>query len=112
MGKSQNTVSFIDSLKQFKEDIDSKILLFIDKAPWHTSKDAKAYFEENKKWLKIIYFPTAAPDRNPTEFCWKRTRELFTSLISFDSIEQMTEGLGDFWEKHVFTHNVSHYLGF
>ncbi|MCK5177132.1 MAG: hypothetical protein KAQ92_05380 [Candidatus Aenigmarchaeota archaeon] len=53
----------------------------------------------------------AAPDRNPTEFCWKRTRELFTSLISFDSIEQMTEGLGDFWEKHVFTHNVSHYLG-
>ncbi|MCK5176630.1 MAG: IS630 family transposase [Candidatus Aenigmarchaeota archaeon] len=93
MGKSQNTVSFIDSLKQFKEDIDSKILLFIDKAPWHTSKDAKAYFEENKKWLEIIYFPTAAPDRNPTEFCWKRTRELFTSLISFDSIEQMTEGL-------------------
>ncbi|HJH29950.1 MAG TPA: hypothetical protein C5S51_09715 [Methanosarcinaceae archaeon] len=43
----------------------SKIFLIIDKASFHTSKDAKVYLDANKDWLEYEYFSTTAPDKNP-----------------------------------------------
>jgi putative transposase len=57
-----------------------------------------------------MHFPPATPDRNPTEFCWKTTRREFTSIISFKNVNMLKEGLEEFWDKHTFTHNMSHYL--
>ncbi|MBW6462465.1 MAG: transposase [DPANN group archaeon] len=48
LGEKQNTISFIDSLKKFKKDINHKVFLIIDKARFHTSKDAKEYLDVNK----------------------------------------------------------------
>jgi len=47
---------------------------------------------------------------NPTEYCWKITREDVTSIKSFKKIKVLKEELGEFWEKHTFTHKMSHYL--
>jgi putative transposase len=61
-------------LKKFKKDVNQKVFLLIDKASFHISKDAKVYLDSQKDWLEYGYFSTAAPDKNPVEFCWKRTR--------------------------------------
>jgi len=75
LGIKQNTDSFLKSLIDFKRYIGVKIFLLLNRAPWHKSKKAQEFFQKNKYWLKITYFPPDTPDRNPTEYCWKVTRE-------------------------------------
>jgi transposase len=61
-------------------------------------------------WLQILFFPPATPDRNPTEYCWKMTREDLKSIKSFKNIDELKKELDEFWDKHTFTHKMSHYL--
>ena len=110
LGEKQNTISFIESLKKFKKDINQKVFLLIDKASFHTSKDAKAYLDSQNDWLEYEYFSTAAPDKNPVEFCWKRTRQELLQLYSFSKKKDLLESLSNLWKKGFFTHNISNYL--
>lgn len=110
LGKTQNTDSFLKSLIDFKRNIGTKIFLIVDRATWHRSKRAYEFYQNNKHWLQVFYFPPATPDRNPTEFCWKRTRELRTSIKSFINVKVLIEELAEFWEDQPFTHKMSHYL--
>ena len=110
LGIKKNTDSFLKSLIKLKKDIGRKIFLLLDRATWHKSKKAREFFQNNKYWLQILLFPPATPDRNPTEYCWKTTREELTSIKSFKNLKILKEELEEFWEKHVFTHKMSHYL--
>ncbi len=110
LGESQNTISFIESLKKFKDDVAQKVFLLIDKASFHTSKDARKYLDENKDWLEYEYFSTAAPDKNPVEFCWKRTRQELLQLYSFSKKKDLLRSLDNLWIKGFFRHNLSNYL--
>jgi putative transposase len=110
LGIKKNTDSFLKSLIKFKKEIGRKIFLIMDRAPWHKSKKAREFFQKNKYWLQILLFPPATPDRNPTEYCWKMTREDLTSTKSFKNVKVLKEELDEFWEKHTFTHKMSHYL--
>ena len=47
LGDKQNTISFIESVEKLKIEINTKIFLLLDKASFHTSKDAKAYLENS-----------------------------------------------------------------
>ena len=69
LGTKQNTYSFLKSLIKFQRDIRTRIFLLLDRAPWHKSKKAQEFFQNNKHWLQISFFPPATPDRNPTEYC-------------------------------------------
>ena len=106
----QNTDSFLKSLLKFEKDIRTRLFLLMDRAPWHKSKNALEFFQKNNYWLQILFFPPATPDRNPTEHCWKTTREDLTSIKLFKNIEALKEELDEFWEKHTFTHKMLHYL--
>lgn len=110
LGEKQNTISFIDSLKKFKKDINHKVFLIIDKASFHTSKDAKEYLDANKDWLEYEYFSTATPDKNPVEFCWKRTRQELLQLDSFSKKTELLSSLSKLWVNGFFTHKLSSYL--
>lgn len=110
LGIKKNTDSFLKSLIKFKKDIGSRLFLVMDRAPWHKSKKALEFFHKNKYWLQTALFPPATPDRNPTEYCWKITREDLTSIKSFKNLKVLKEELDEYWEKHSFTHKMSHYL--
>lgn len=50
-----------------------KLILFIDRAPWHkTSKKVQQYILSQKKCLKVYWFPSGWPELNPTEECWRQ----------------------------------------
>jgi putative transposase len=110
LGETQNTLSFIESLKKFKKDINQKVFLLIDKASFHTYKDAKAYLDSQTDWLEYGYFSTAAPDKNPVEFCWKRTRQELLQLYSFSNKKDLLKNLSELWKDGFFTHKITKYL--
>jgi len=47
LGIKQNTDSFLKSLIKFNRDIGARILLLLDRAPWHKSKKAQEFFQKN-----------------------------------------------------------------
>lgn len=109
-GITQNAESYLKSLITFQRDIGARIFLLLDRATWHRSAKAKEFYQNNKHWLQILFFPPATPDKNPTEDCWKTTREELTSIKSFKNVKVLKEEMDGFWERHIFTHKMSHYL--
>jgi len=66
-----NSVNFIDYLKELKRKV-GKMVLFIDRAPWHTSKITTKFLKQNKDVIKIKWFPKGFPESNPVEECWQQ----------------------------------------
>ncbi|MBW6452121.1 MAG: IS630 family transposase, partial [DPANN group archaeon] len=61
-------------------------------------------------WLEYEYFLTASTDKNPVEFCWKRTRQELLQFYSFSKKTELLSNLGKLWENGFFTHELSNYL--
>jgi len=56
--------------------------------------------------LQILYFPTATPNMNQTEYCWKTTMEKLASIKSLKNTKLLREELNEFWGEHTFTHKT------
>ena len=54
------------------------ILLFWDRAPWHTSAAVQLFLQRHWR-IEVVYFPVGAPDCNPQEHVWKA--ELTTAFL-------------------------------
>ncbi len=87
-----------------------KMFLILDKAPWNKNKTVMRYLERNN--IPYMFFPTGASDLNPTEFCWKLSRDNVTSNISHNSEEQLFNNLVSYWDKQLFKHNLLNYLSY
>lgn len=85
-----------------------KMFLLLDKATWNKNKMVMNYLSREN--IPYMFFPTGASDLNPTELCWKITREEVTANESHDSEKQLYEHLESFWKNHKFTHKVPNYL--
>lgn len=85
-----------------------KMFLILDKATWNKNKMVMGWLE--RKNIPYMFFPTGASDLNPTEFCWKVTREEVTANESHNSKKELYEHLENFWRKHFFSHNLLNYL--
>lgn len=53
---------------------DKPILLMWDRAPWHRGAAVRGFLAANPRF-EILWLPPGAPDLNPQEQVWKRTRE-------------------------------------
>ena len=85
-----------------------KMLLILDKAPWHKNKLVVGYLEKNN--IPYMFLPTGASDLNPVEECWRQTREEVTANISYNSESQLYDNLETYWRKQPFKHDVLNYL--
>lgn len=84
------------------------MFLLLDKATWNKNKAVMGYLERNN--IPYMFFPTGASDLNPTEFCWKLTREEITANKSHNSEKELFDNLVSFWEKQPFKHDLLNYL--
>lgn len=65
--------TFITFLKEMKRKF-KRFVLFMDKAPWHKkNKRVAEYLEKNKHCIKVVWLPTASPELNPVEECWRQS---------------------------------------
>ena len=73
-------------LEAFSKDLGkTKVLLYMDQAGWHKSKDLKRH-----KNIEIRYLPAYSPELNPVERLWKHLKNetvhnmLFKSLVELE----------------------------
>jgi len=71
----------------------------------------KQYINKHKKEIKIFFFPTATPELNPVEECWRQTRNTVTGNIAFDTVQDLKKSLRSSWNKQPFQHKSINYLG-
>lgn len=91
--KSIDFINFLETVrKEYQEEIEAKIkqhrhklinqkeyegliLIVLDQASIHRSRETKAYLKKNHGIFKLMSFPTYSPDLNPQEKVWKATRK-------------------------------------
>lgn len=100
------TISFLERLRK----IYKKIIFIVDNARWHTAKIVKKYIRKFGNKMKIIFLPTASPEVNPVEECWKQTRNKVTGNIAYGNTEQLKKALRKEWNKQKFKHKSINYL--
>lgn len=71
--------------ERFPEDF---ILMVMDKAAWHTTKELQV--PEN---IKLAFLPPYSPQLNPVEHLWKEVREKWFGNCVFKSIDAVEDQL-------------------
>jgi len=73
---------------------DKFILMFLDQASWHKSKDLN--IPQN---IRLASLPAYSPELNPTEHIWDELREKHFHNLTFDTLgaveDKLEEGLRD-----------------
>lgn len=64
----------------------SRIMLIMDQAGWHKSKDLKKY-----KNIEIIFLPPYSPELNPIERLWKWIKQTSIHNRIFSGISEMKD---------------------
>jgi len=52
-----------------------KLVIVIDHAPYHVSKDMQIFYEEHKDCLHVEYFPSYSPELVPIEQSWREIKK-------------------------------------
>jgi putative transposase len=97
-------VAFSDTLKaeQFRQFLEGllarhenagKILLVLDNARAHRSKELEPFLEANKDKLELFFLPPYCPDLNPMEWFWKFLRKQVSHDTFFDTFKKFQRAL-------------------
>lgn len=78
------------------------ILLFWDRAPWHTSSEVAAFLQRTWR-IEVVPFPVGAPDLNPQEHVWKAVRAAVEHNHQHDRIAE----LADAFEAELYSRRFS-----
>ena len=103
-------VAFSDTLKatQFQHFLEGllsryssaeKILLVLDNARAHHSKELVPFLEAHKNKLELLFLPSYCPDLNPMEWFWKLLRKQVTHNTFFDTFKKLQRALIKFIRK-------------
>lgn len=105
-----NRETFIRFLEEMKRKFKC-FLLFMDKAPWHKkNKKTKGYLEKNKDCIKIMWFPTASPDLNPVEECWRQSDKDVLGNTIHPTFNDMTSEISKYLRTKRFKLDMIKYL--
>jgi transposase len=77
---------FLDQLS--KQQSDERILLCMDKAGWHTTKQLE--IPEN---ITVWFLPPYSPELNPTELIWRELRAKYFNNKTFKSMNEVEDYL-------------------
>jgi hypothetical protein len=77
---------FMDELSVYYKDF--KVIVFMDKAGWHTSKELM--IADN---VRILHLPPYSPELNPAEHLWEHIREKYFRNQMSDSLDDLENKL-------------------
>ncbi len=96
--KAQQFQHFLEGLLSRYKDA-GKILVVLDNARAHRSKELKPFLETNKNKLKLLFLPPYSPDLNPMEWFWKFLRKQVTHNTFFGTFKNFQRALIKFIRK-------------
>ena len=86
-----NSESYIEFIQDVLSKTRKHIILIQDGAKYHTSEQAKNYFDQRKERLTVFNLPSYSPDYNPIEKLWKKVKKEGTHLHYFPSFHDLIE---------------------
>jgi transposase len=95
-----NTIAFKKFVSrlicQFK-----KLVIVIDHAPYHVSKDMQRFYEDNKDCLHVEYFPSYSPELVPIELSWREVKKWLAIRCWRDKDELKEQLISAFQQEFV-----------
>jgi transposase len=67
------------------------ILVILDNAAWHKSRELQPWLEAHHPALRLDFLPPYSPELNAIERVWKLTRRLRTHNRYFATLEELVE---------------------
>lgn len=94
--KTKDFIIFLEQIKityQQKLTRESPLLVVIDNASIHKSKEIKEWLRQNNKngCLELFNFPTYSPEFNPQEKVWKAIRKELSNVVALFTFEQVVD---------------------
>ena len=87
-----DTTSFLEHIEKVYEKV-GKMVLFLDRAPWHTSAAAKEFFESHD--IIIVWYPVGHPYLNPVEEVWSVLKRAVVHSVRYaDTAAHLTAVYG------------------
>ena len=104
-----NSKTFLKNLYAIRSKF-KKVILIIDRAPWHKAKKVQKYLDKYRREIKIIWFPRGCPEMNPVEECWRQAKKEVNGGRIHESFEVMKKELRKFLRYNEFKQDMRKYL--
>lgn len=103
--------SFLDFLKKLRGRF-GRLYLFLDKArQHHHTKIVTDYLRENRKTLRVRWIPTASPEFNAIEECWRQGEKDLSALPVFPTrLEELKRFLAGYYRTRRFNLDMRSFL--
>jgi len=78
------------------------IVVILDNASWHKSRELQPWLAEHKQSLRLDFLPPYSPDLNTIERVWKLTRRLRTHNRYFANLDELVDTVSEqfkIWSK-------------
>lgn len=73
--KRINSEEYIQFLKQLIQERDRSLILIVDRASFHCSKQVRAFIWCHRDQIRLYYLPTYSPELNPDEHVWEEIKD-------------------------------------
>lgn len=105
-------LSFLDFLKKLHRKFGGRLYLFLDKANQHKkTKIVTDYLRKNRKTLRVRWIPTASPEFDMMEECWRQGEKDLSALPVFPtSIDQLKKFLAKYYRTRRFNLDMRSFL--
>ena len=104
-----NGESFLTYLKELKRRF-TAFLLFLDKSTPHHNGRVRQWLRKNRIRVKVRWFPTARPELNPIEECWRQSKDIIQANRIYPTFEAMKEEISKTLRTKRFRLDIVEYL--
>jgi len=87
-----------------------KMILYIDKAPWHKEKRVKRFLNKNKTCIKVRWLPSGFPEANPVEECWNQGKDDILGSTFHESFGEFKKQCSEYYRTKRFHLDLYKYL--
>ena len=87
------------------------MLLFLDRSsPHHTDQKVRYYLWANRDRIEAMWFPTARPELNPIEECWRQCKDIVQANRIYPTFEDMRAEISRVLRTRRFGLDIAEYL--
>ena len=89
--RALNADRFIDFLRRLTKDAGRKVILIVDNLKVHKAGKVQAWAESHRHEIELVYLPSYAPDRNPSEYLNNDLKQQLRQQPQPDTKEELVE---------------------
>lgn len=93
---AESTINLLQTIEQ-KYFMATEIVLILDNARYHYSKEVKAYLVNSK--IRLVFLPSYSPNLNPIERLWKYFKKVVLYNTYYESLEQFRRASISFFKN-------------